>query len=186
MAITPIPIEPLADDAVSVAADPAQQNWGIFLNGEPVVDADCVVSFEYRQDWKISDYPVEQGGFESYNKVATPYDVRVRYANGGSEQNRQALLTTAETIGASLDLYSVVTPEKTYRSANVTHYDYRRTSNNGVGLIQVEFWLEEVRVTAVTTFSNTKTPAGSGNVKGGNVSPTEATADQQAKTVTVQ
>src|SRR5215469_5882183 len=31
------------------------------------------VDVEYKQDWPISDYPVEQGGFQSYDKVRLPF-----------------------------------------------------------------------------------------------------------------
>src|SRR5574337_124086 len=48
--------------------------WGIFRadNLTPVVIADSVVSVDYRNESRISDFPVELGSFGSYNKVATP------------------------------------------------------------------------------------------------------------------
>jgi hypothetical protein len=143
--------------------------WGIFLDGEPVVFAESVAAFEYKQDWTIADYPIERGGFESYDKVQLPFDVRLRFSQGGSESERQAFLNSVDAAANTLDLYDVLTPEVVYQGLNISHYDYRRTSHNGVGLIVVDVWLTQVRVTATSTFSNTKNPANAGNQNGGAV-----------------
>ena len=145
--------------------------WGIFLNGLPIIDADSVVSFEYKQEWTVSDFPLEQGAFQSYDKVQVPFDVRVRYATGGSQVDRQSFLDSIQAIAGSLLLFDVVTPEAIYNSVNITHWDYRRTSTNGVGLLVVDIWCVEVRVTAVTAFSNTNQPAGASPQPGGLVQP---------------
>jgi hypothetical protein len=49
-----------------------------------VITAELVVGFEFRNDWTISDYPVEGGIFESYDKVFLPYLAKVRFASGSS------------------------------------------------------------------------------------------------------
>jgi hypothetical protein len=129
--------------------------WGVFQNGAPVILFDTFVSIDYRRDWAISDYPVEEGGFESYNKVYIPYDARVKFASGGSEANRAALLANVDAVSQTLLLYDVVTPEKVYQSVNVRHYNYMRTATNGVGIITVEMWLLEVRVTVSESSTTT-------------------------------
>jgi hypothetical protein len=155
-----------AGDVVLLTADEAviaslvTPQWGIYLNGEPVVEADSVVSFEYKQEYTVSDYPLEQGAFESYDKVQLPFDVKIRYAQGGSESDRQTFLQSIASIIGTLNFYSVVTPEVVYPSVSVTHYDYRRTAVNGVGLIMADVWCTQIRVSATTTFSNTQQPSG--------------------------
>ncbi len=155
--------------------------WGIFLDGVPVVDADTVVSFEFKQEWEIMNYPLEQGAFESYNKVQIPFDVRVRYATGGSESDRQNLLTSIEAIASSLDLFDVVTPEQVYNSCNVTHYDYRRTNSQGVGMIVVDVYLKQVSVQTTTEFTNTAQPSGNNPQTGGNQQAFPPTQGQQSQ-----
>ena len=140
------------------------------LTGQNLDDLFSVVDFEYKQDWSVSDYPVEQGGFQSYDKVQLPFDVRMRVAAGGPESNRQALLDAVQNI-VSIDLYNVFTPEEVYSNCNVTHYDYKRTAVNGVGLIVVDIWLIEVRVTSTSTFSNTQQPSGASPQALGNIQP---------------
>lgn len=134
--------------------------WGIFLNGAPVVIADTVTSFGYKQAWAIADYPVERGGFESYDKVNTPFQIQIQFVSGGSEEKRQALLDSIAAIGDQLTLYDVLTPEAVYIGVNVESYDYRRTATNGLGLMIVDVGLLEIREEGTTDFKNTKSPSG--------------------------
>lgn len=179
-------VELLTRDLVALLSPPGAPEWGIFLDGVPVVVADSVINFDWKNDSRISDYQVEQGSFESYNKVETPYEARFRFSAGGSAARRQRLLDSVRAIAKTRDLYDVVTPEAVYLDANVTHVDYRRTSTDGVGLLKVDIGLTEVRVEAETAFGNTQTPAGASPQSGGNVSPRDATPDQDAKVPDVQ
>ena len=135
----------LTADGISSSALGYGPRWGIFSGGGPVVTADTVVEFSYREEYTISDFPLETGAFASYDKVYQPFDVRVRYVAGGSEGNRASLLNSIKAIAPTLQLFSVVSPEATYINANVVHYDYRRTSREGLKLLAVDVWLKEVR-----------------------------------------
>src|ERR1700692_2719036 len=108
----------LAVDLVASVLGAFAPQWGIFLNGSPVVVADSVISVGYKQGWRIADYPIEGGGFASYDKVDTPYDARVRFSTGGSDANRQALLDSVAAIAGSTQVFDVVTPETVYADAN--------------------------------------------------------------------
>lgn len=130
-----------------------QPQWGIYLDGQPALVFDTFVAIDFRQGWAVSDYPVERGAFESYDKVSLPFDARVKFASGGSEENRQALLDAVAALSKTLLLYDVVTPEAVYQSVNVQHYDYKRTATNGVGLISVEIWFLEIRVTTDASYT---------------------------------
>ncbi len=157
----------LTADLVATLTAAAAPSWGIFLNGAPVVSADCTVSFTFSQDYDVSTYPQEQGAFQSYDKVQKPFDVRVRYAAGGSAANRAALQASIDAIIGSLQLFDVVTPEKTFRSVNPTHQDLKRTAENGVGLIQVDVYCVQVRVTGTQQFSSTQQPSGAASANPG-------------------
>ncbi len=133
--------------------------WGIFLGFLPVVVADTVVVFDLRKDWQISSYPVEGGGFTSYNKVYIPFQGTVRFTTGGSRMRRQLLLTTVDAIAGDLNLYSLVTPEAVYPTVNVVSYDYRRTGQDGLGMLSVDVKVEEVRPTAGTSYASTSNAA---------------------------
>ena len=150
--------------------------WGIFLNGEAVIAADNTLKFGLRQDLPVSDYQVEEGGFQSYDKVQLPIDLHVTVSAGGSIANRQAFLASIDAVMNTTDLYDVVTPEMVYTSYNFTHRDLDRTSDKGNGLITVNLWLIEIRETSTATISNTQQPAEAGQQNSGNVQPQPTTS----------
>lgn len=167
----------LTADAVSLLVLALPPTWGIFLDGIPVLPKNSTINFSYRQDWTISNYPVEEGGFQSYDKVQLPFDVRIRVVSGSTRTDCYALLAALDIIANTLNLYDVVTPERVYLSCNVTHYDYTRSATNGASIIIVDIGLVEIRVTATATFSNTQQPGGAGQQSLGNVqtqTPTQA------------
>lgn len=153
--------------------------WGIFNSGgQPALDADSVLAFDYRSEYRISDFPVEGGEFQSYNKVQVPFDVKFTYTKGGSDGDRTAFLNAAQDLVKSLDLYTAVTPEITYRNVNVTHVDYARTQERGVTLLTVDVWAQQVRTSAAAQFTsstpllvNTQQPSGASPQNDGSVQP---------------
>ena len=183
------------------------QQWGIFSAGVPVVEADNVVSFDFRQDFSISNYPVEQGSFASYNKVQHPQEMKFRFSTGGSNADRQNFLNSIKAVIADTNLYDVVTPDAVYTNLNFVHWDYARSADRGAGLLVVDVWVEEVRpaslassstLTGATTgatgtsgpgnitaaplppLNNAQNPAATPQVNGGNVQPQAPTAAQQS------
>lgn len=168
----------LVADAIRLFNGSFLSVWGIYQNGIPVIEPDSIVAFDFKQSWLISDYPVEQGAFQSYDKVQTPFEVRIRMSKGGSVLARQGFLNNVIAIVGTLALYDIVTPDAIYRSANITSWDYRRTAANGVGMIVVDMTLVEVRVTATTQFSNTQAPSGANSTFIGPVQPETPTATQ--------
>lgn len=159
----------LIEDAVSLFFSAAPQ-WGIFLDGQPVVVSDNVVSFGFKKSARISKYPQEQGAFASYNKVSVPAEPRLKFSTGGSSADRQAFLASIAPLIEDLNLYDVVTPEVTYSGYNVVNYDYPRTAN-AAGLITVDVWLEEIVVAGASEFSNTTSPTDASQTNNGLVQP---------------
>jgi hypothetical protein len=167
----------LSGDMVPLPSAPfATKQWGIFLGGAPVVSSESVVGVEFRGESLISDYPVEQGSFASYDKVQLPFDVRLRFAAGSNQAARAALIASIEAIANDTNLYDVVTPEYVYTSVSVAHRDYHRTARQGVGLIVEDVWLLQIQIVAPAQGSNTAQPDGQSPVNGGLVSPANPSA----------
>jgi hypothetical protein len=144
-----------------------QPQWGIFgSTGGTVLAADAVMTLEYAHDYKVSDYPQEKGAFQSYNKVQIPYQHKVTFAVASE---RKAFLDAVEVAVGSLDLFTVVTPEISYPSVNLTHVGYRRIANNGVTTILVDVWCEEIRIIGSENLSNTRSTNGAGEQNNGPV-----------------
>lgn len=173
----------LVADAIGFLSGFFAPRWGIYLNGVRAVPADSVVSFDFKNDSRVADYPIERGGFESYDKVANPFETRLRLASGGSEIERTLMLQAVEIAQASLNLYDIVTPERTYTSANIDRYDYRRTNNSGVGMMIIDVVAVEIRERSAQAFSNTQAPSGASTVSGGTVQTSPVTQAQSGITV---
>ena len=169
----------LFSDALAIfQGSGSRQPWGIFSGGAPVIVADSVITVSYRQQWSISDYPIEKGAFAGYDKVQTPYEARLRFATGGSQGEKQAMLSSIASIAGDLNLYTVVTPEAVYPNVNITHYDYDRRAESGLGLLQVDVWALEVRQVGTGGLSNTVDPTSSSQVNDGAVQTTTPTTKQ--------
>jgi hypothetical protein len=173
-------------------------SWGIYLKGKPAFLPDSIIAVDVKEDWRIADFPMENGAFQSYNKVRTPYEYRVTMTKAGGSSglaayaNVQGLLgggnavssflQSVETAALSLNLYDVVTEDRTYGNACISHYDYRRTATNGADMVTVDLWLTEINQSVGTNYSNTQSPTSSGSL-----SDTSAPSGQDAtNTGTVQ
>src|SRR5262249_7403244 len=134
-------------------------------------------------------YPLEQGAFETYDKVAVPFEARVRFSAGGNVLDRQALLNSIAAIAGTTELFSVVTPEAIYPHVNNVHYHYPRAADKGGGLLAIDVFVRQVRIGSVPAFSNTAQPNGADQQSNGSVqttapTPTETSATKLAPTDT--
>jgi len=172
-------VQLVAADIATVADLFSGPRWGIFTkDGLPLVIADTIVAVDFRIEARISDYPVETGGFQSYDKVMLPYDMRVVMTCGGTHpglsgasMDKTLFLSNLTTAQASLDVFLVLTPDASYPNMNIVHYDYRRTRERGASMLHVEVWLQEIRDTAKTQFTSTQSPTSQADQNQGTVQP---------------
>lgn len=147
----------LTDDVLtSLTSIPIQ--WGLFLNGELALNITSVIGVEPHQEYRLPTYPIEQGNFETYNKVTMPQDIHLQVTKSGTESERTDFLAALDQIAASLELYDMVTPEYVFLNVNIARVSYRRTAAQGATLLTVELALQEIRSNAQSQFSNTTTP----------------------------
>lgn len=168
----------LTSDSQDVAALIANQ-WGVFSEGGAlVVEPDNIAAVGYSAEYRTADYPIEKGGFESYDKVALPFEVRVVMSKGGKLAERQAFLAKLEAIRGDRKLYNVVTPEGSYRNVNIGRVQLDRNADRGATMLTVEVGLREIRQSAAIAFTDSRTPSGADARDDGSVQtqPTDATA----------
>lgn len=115
-------------------------------------------SIDYAKETRASDFPVEQGSFASYNKVETPANPLVTLCFSGSEADRKTFLDAIDKAANSTDLYSVVTPEKTYINFTIERYNYTRRNSAGRTLLRVDLSLKEVRQVSSLYSTSNKPP----------------------------
>lgn len=164
------------------------QQWGIFdKDGKPLsageftgaagiianaVGLDSVlstVSVGINADSRISDFPVERGGFATYNKVIVPQEQLITIAFSGSESQRAELYAKLDKAQKSTDLYSVVVPEYTFKDVNITRWGNVRSAQKGANMLYFDLYLKEIRqVTArFASTSNAKQPSAKPAVNNG-------------------
>ena len=145
-------------------------SWGVFsASGGAALRPDSIFAIEPSREFRALDYPVEKGGFVSYNKVATPAETRVTMIKGGSDAERSAFLDALDSVIEDTELYSVVTADKAFLDRNLVRYEYRRTAESGATLLVVDLVMLEVRQTVKATKGNTAKSSGESPVSGGPV-----------------
>lgn len=136
-------------------ASQSQPVWGVFdLNGNQVIVPDSVMDFQYRAEWSISDYPVQDDAFASFNKVAHPPEMVVRMVKGSSLQARADFENQCEAVAGSLNLYKILTPEKTYLNVNVLRHEVNRRERRGANFIEADLFFRVIN-TVQAQYSST-------------------------------
>jgi len=121
----------------------------------PILSTFC---FDYMKETRISDFPVEGGGFADYNKVEMPANPVVTLALAGSESDRANFLNAIDAACKSTGLYMINTPEVVYVDYSVERYRYQRRAERGATLLLVEVSFKEIREVSATYAMVTPTP----------------------------
>lgn len=139
-------------------APPAFANiWGIYdSSGNKLFDVDTCLGVDMKDGSKVSDFPVEESSFNSYNKVKEPLEAKIRLGVGGMARIAVAL-TTLRTAVSSVNLYDVWTPEYIYQSCTVVVGSYKRTEKEGKNLLEILIDLKEIRQVG-TQYATTNVP----------------------------
>lgn len=173
-------------DAILIYQQFQRPSWGIFNAGTNffAIIPDSIVSVDFQRQWAIASYPMEQGAFQNYNKVQFPFENRVQLTKGGSVKEKQQFLNIIESMAASLDLFDIVTPERTYYNVNVENISYDRSSASGAGLLTINLDFQEIRFNAIAKFNNTIDANASDPVSDGTVQTTAIAPQSPLSTLT--
>ncbi|MDR0479537.1 MAG: hypothetical protein LBH31_07015 [Burkholderiaceae bacterium] len=141
-------------DGADLPSDAPLEQWGIFdASGNLAIAPDTIVGTDFRAEVKVADYPIEQGAFGSYNKVQTPFDLRLTMAYSSNATGREVFINTLDTLLKSPLLYTAITPEGAWENITIEHYDYRRDARSGVQMLTVDVWAREVRLIPGTSYA---------------------------------
>lgn len=148
--------------------------WGIFNEyGVPILLADSIISLNFSNSYSISQAPLEQGSFASYNKVAEAYKATVQLSKGsGGTFMRGVFLKQIDALAASTLKFYIITPEYVYMNACITGYDLVREAHDGAQLMKINLHLQEVREVVVMYKSDeVKNPDDTQSKDGGEKQP---------------
>ena len=167
-------------DGISLITGAWATQWAIYATGtsSPAILPDSFSTQDFSADSRVCDYPIEQGGFESYNKVMVPEETHLILVCGGKNMGRDDFLATLRAMRQSTNLYDIATPDDFLTNMSLTRYDYKRTSQNGVTMLTVDAVFSEIRQAASPTYSsssastpviNSNNPSAASPVAGGQV-----------------
>ena len=148
-------------------------SYGIFdpLTGGTVLDYDTFVEVKYEDKFKVSDFPVEQGAFATYNKVRHAAVSHVRLAITDDPARRGAFIVGLATLAASTRTVNIVTQDATYLNQTLESYAIVRAPQHGWGKVIADLAFIEVRE-VFATYANAKLPGANGAKGAGQVAPT--------------
>lgn len=145
--------------------------------GGTAVTFTSFVDIDLRSEGQALSYPIEEGSFANYNKVDSPFDIRVTLATQGSDSDFEYILNKLDEYKNEAVKLSVSTPSILYESMTLETYSYKRSRDAGAGMLTVELTLVEVREveTQVTTsvITKPKNPTSSGKVNTGKAQTVE-------------
>lgn len=138
--------------------------WGLYKADGTLIQADSVVSLDFKATSKVSEVPLQSGSFAAYNKVQMPDLETLRLVKTGTDSARNQFLLLIDAAKKSTDLYSIVTPEKTYIDATIEEYSYKRTAQDGVSMLIVDINFKQIRQVrpafSTVKLEDAKTPTG--------------------------
>lgn len=142
----------LITTASSIALDfmlPRQQlqQWTIRgEDGSQIFDFTSFLSLDLRNEAKVVEGPVEEGGFATYNKVQLPIEASVSIGIQGENAELQAALDRLDELQAGTELLSLVTPDFEYSDLSLEMYSYQRKRDaGGIGVLYVDLELKEIK-----------------------------------------
>ena len=121
-------------------------HWDIFdADGKRLLEFDTFFSIDAMSDAQVTQAPVENGSFASYNKQIAPTRSTVVLGYTGSSLVRSAIIKKCEALISGTDLVSIVTPDRTLLDMSLVAMDYSYRAEHGIDRLVVALILEEVR-----------------------------------------
>lgn len=123
--------------------------WGIFDQaGARVINPSSYLGMSNDNPFKISDFPLQDGEFSTYNIVRIPRTISIKIAQGGSRSDRFALLQKLNQIAGTTNLYNFVVPEGVYLNFAIERYSIQRQGREGAFYFaDLEIFLRNIQST---------------------------------------
>jgi hypothetical protein len=150
-----------------------QETWGIFFNGKLLIDFDGIQALSYTSTSTIPTHQIEKGSFSSYNKTFQPFTIPLTGIKTGSHEAISQTIFRLDELVRSIQLVTVVTPERVYKDCSVTSFSYTRDSNSGASILKCMVTLTEVihRAEATSIQVSTKEKQATQTADTGRVEP---------------
>lgn len=147
---------------MSTAADltsPQESGWAICRSDDmsDAIEFSVFMNMDTTNEFKITQSPVENGDFVSYNKTSSPAVIGLQVAIKGTHDEIMSALTDLEVLAAGTDLITIITPDNVYSDYNIVKFQYSRKVEDGIDIVYCDIGFEEVRQVE-SQYTNTKLP----------------------------
>jgi hypothetical protein len=144
-----------------------------------IIQPDSAVEFEIQANSNVNSHPVEQGGFQSYNRVQDPISIRLLLACQGKNMPRATFLSTLATLREGTQIVTVSTPDASYPNMVLKGYGYKKEAARGAVTIWADTtWVEERSTNVVVSSPPTSQPQGAATSNLGTLQEITPTAQQ--------
>lgn len=122
------------------------EQWTILNNGgSKAIEFTSFYKANTKLESKVTQMPVENGSFVSYNIVDTPLEMEVTLIKQGLPQDLQDVVNTLLDYISNTELVSIVTPDCEYPNMKLTKANFERSAENGTDRLICECNFVEVR-----------------------------------------
>lgn len=125
-------------------------------NGKTICGFDDFIGMKYESDSRISNYTVQFGDFNSYNKVITPKVIEITLVTQGTYEKISNVIEILENYKNSTKLVDVQTPYGVFIGYNIINLSYELSVSKGIGYLECTIKIREVEVSSAqfTAFKN--------------------------------
>ena len=107
-----------------------------------------MLEFSAEKSSRLPDEPIEKGSFATYNRVIEPRSITCQLGVAGTAQQLQSEIDRLTTLAENDEKITLVTPEQSYKNMMLESFDYRRSAENGRGVLYVDLRFKEIREVA--------------------------------------
>ena len=125
-------------------------------NGKTICGFDDFIGMKYESDSRISNYTVQFGDFNSYNKVIIPKIIEITLVTQGTHEKISNVVEILENYKNSTKLVDVQTPYGVFIGYNIINLSYELSVSKGIGYLECTIKIREVGVSSAqfTAFKN--------------------------------
>src|SRR5580704_15763640 len=102
------------------------------------------MEIDVNADTDLNTHPVEQGGFQSYNRVQAPVSLRLLLACQGINMTRPTFLAKLKSLKEGTQIVTISMPDDSYPNMVLKGYGYKKSAERGAVTIWADTqWVEE-------------------------------------------
>lgn len=131
--------------------------YDLIKDGASLLEFKSMVEMGRKYDATVTSQPVEEGSFNSINKVVKPQSFTVRLGFQGSSASIVRCIAILEAELCTASVLQIVSPLGVTPKGSLTAFTYRQNLETGNGGLQVELTFEEIKEVK-KAYTNTDIP----------------------------